>query len=308
MHTSIGIDIGGTKIETVVLEDDSGKELFCRRVATPANYPDFLAAVTNVIKEAAEHASPDFNLGIGIPGLVFPDKEVENYNNLAFVNPNFVYDLESRINHKIYIANDANCFAFSEALDGAGKDYASVFGIISGTGIGGGLVVNGKVISGFHSLSGEWGHLSLPFPKAEESKILCKCGQYGCIEALISGPALIKSYHKISDLRIDTVSELHTLAKDGDRAAQQVIETFLNRFARALLVIICTIDPDVIVLGGGLSNIADIYTRVPNILTEYTKRFNPYKRFHLNLQKAMHGDSSGVRGAAWLWKYQSKSG
>ncbi|MBR7158478.1 MAG: ROK family protein [Alphaproteobacteria bacterium] len=305
MTSCLGIDIGGTKIAAVLLDNDSGKELFTYRTDTPKNYPDFLQAVENVIDEVSLHASDDFHVGIGLPGLVFPDRTVLNYNNLPFIKPDFASDLESRINRKVYIANDANCFAFSEYTDGAAQGYNSALCLILGTGVGGGIVINGQIVGGAHALAGEVGHTALPFPSKEERETPCACGASGCIEALVAGPALVRQYNQAAKANISSAAEIVTAAANNNEIAAQVLHTFYERLARAFLSFICTFDPEVIVLGGGLSQIQEIYTEVPKLLSAKMQRFTPGRDFHIDLKPAVHGDSSGVRGAAWLWKTDS---
>ena len=302
IKNSIGIDIGGTKIAAVLLDNASGKELFSYRTNTPKNYPDFLKSVIDVINKISLHASSDFYIGIGIPGLVFPNRQVLNYNNLPFIKPDFIFDLEKEIKHQVFISNDANCFAFSEYIDGSAKGYNSAFCLIIGTGVGGGIVINNRIISGPNAFTGEIGHTSIPFPTQEENNTPCTCGSKGCIESLLSGPALISQYEKASGLSMSSAEEIVIAANNKDITAQRVLNIFYDRLARCFLNFIYLFDPEVIVLGGGLSEISEIYTEVPKILTTYMEALTPTKKINLNIRKATHGSASGVRGAAWLWK------
>ncbi len=305
MTTSIGIDIGGTKIEIIALDDTGGTELFRKRVNTPLNYDDFIKANVDLINEAKAAVGKISHIGVGVPGIAYPDGTINIFTTFDFVKPSFAHDLSQKVNLPVAVANDANCFALSESYDGAGKDYNNVFAIIAGSGIGAGLVINKKLISGAHSITGEWGNLTLPFPKPEETTRTSKTRITGGIETNLSGPELIVEYNNLTGKNITSVKDIVTAAASGEKAALDLMDKVYDRFARMLLIPLIMIDPDIYVLGGGLSNIKDIYTKVPPLVTKYAKNIFG-KDVSINLKPAEHGDSSGVRGAAWLWKMKNK--
>jgi fructokinase len=272
MTIRIGIDLGGTKIELVAL--DAGKELVRTRVATPqGDYEATLGAVVELIERAEKELGSRASLGFGTPGALSKVTGlVKNANSTCLNGRPLKQDLEKELGREVRIANDANCFALSEAVDGAGKGADVVFGVILGTGVGAGIVVRGEVLIGPNAIAGEWGHNPLPLPRKEDLPLPdCYCGRKGCIEAYLSGPAL---------------------AKDGEN-----LERYEERLARALAVVINILDPDVIVLGGGISKIQRLYADVPVLWQPHVFSDQVATR----LAKNMHGDSSGVRGAAWLW-------
>lgn len=273
MAIRIGIDLGGTKIELVAL-DPSGRELLRTRIPTPqGDYEATVAALVALIDKAEKDLNSKASIGIGIPGaLSRVTGLVKNANSTCLIGHDLKGDLEKKLNREVRIANDANCFALSEAVDGAGRGAEVVFGVILGTGVGGGIVVRGEVVVGPNAIAGEWGHNPLPLPREEDVPLpVCYCGRKGCIETYLSGPAL---------------------ARDGEN-----LERYEERLARALAGVINILDPDVIVLGGGISNVQRLYANVPVLWQPHV--FSD--RVETRLAKNLHGDSSGVRGAAWLW-------
>ncbi len=262
----IGVDLGGTKIEAIALE--GSREVFRKRVATPrGDYDGTLAAVASLVNEIGEG-----RVGIGIPGtLSRVTGRVKNANSTWLIGKPLKEDLERVLGREIRVENDANCFALSEAVDGAGKGASVVFGAILGTGVGGGIMVDGKVLVGPNGIAGEWGHNPLPSPRPEDLPLRkCYCGRLGCIETYLCGPAL---------------------ERDGDLAL------YVERLARSLATVINVLDPDVVVLGGGVSNMESLYGDVPRLWGKYIFSDHVATR----LARNVHGDSSGVRGAAWLW-------
>ena len=283
---SIGVDLGGTKIEAVAL-DGQGKEVFRKRIPTPkGDYPETLRAVKTLVEEAG-----DGTVGIGIPGtLSTVTGLVKNANSTWLIGKPLKQDLEKAIGREVRIENDANCFALSEAVDGAGKGAAVVFGVILGTGVGGGLVVHGKVLKGINGIAGEWGHNPLPLPAAGDLPLPpCYCGRAGCIETYLSGPGLSRDHKALTGR--DEAAE--AIAAQGGKS----VDRYVERLARALSGVINVLDPDVIVLGGGMSNVGRLYTDVPRLWTRTVFSDHVATR----LARNAHGDSSGVRGAAWLW-------
>ncbi len=293
-----GVDIGGTKIEVAVL-DPAGEIRFRRRVATPpGDYGATLAAIATLVGEADSAAGTKCSVGIGIPGAISPASGlVKNANSVWLNGKPLAEDLERTLGRAVRIANDANCFALSEAADGAAVGAESTFGVILGTGVGGGLVFAGRVRTGVNAIGGEWGHNPLPYPMDDERPgPECWCGRQGCIETFLSGPGLSRSHESATSLKMDA-TEISRAAADGETAAKSSMELYENRLARALAGVINIADPDIIVLGGGLSNVARFYQTVPAIWDRwiFSDRVDP------KLAPPRHGDSSGVRGAAWLW-------
>jgi fructokinase len=266
----IGVDLGGTKIEAIAL-DAAGREVFRKRIVSPrGDYAATIAAISGLVREAGEGT-----VGVGIPGaLSRATGLVKNANSTWLIGKPLKQDLEKAIGREVRLANDANCFALSEAVDGAGAGAEVVFGAILGTGVGGGIVVRGQVLTGPNAIAGEWGHNPLPLPRPEDLPLRpCYCGRAGCIETYLSGPAL---------------------ERDGGEAA---LGRYEERLARALAAVINLLDPDVIVLGGGVSNVGRLYASVPRLWQRHV--FSD--RVDTRLVPPKHGDSSGVRGAAWLW-------
>ncbi len=297
-QTRIGIDLGGTKIEIIAL-NNSGEIIHQRRVATPTgNYAETINVIASLVIEFEQEFNCQALVGIGMPGTISSATgKVKNSNSVCFNGKPFKEDLELRLNRSIKLENDANCFALSESIDGAAAGAKVVFGVILGTGVGGGLIVNQEVISGPNSITGEWGHNSLPWPGEDESLNLvsCYCGKKGCIETWLCGNGLSNIYDRLSSQRY-SAKEIVEKANGGDKYAQEALLEYTRRLAKALAFVINVIDPDVIVLGGGLSNIKQIYTSVPDLLDEYV--FSD--RVDTLLVSAKFGDASGVRGAAWL--------
>ena len=294
----IGIDLGGTKIAALAL-DDSGRALARRRVPTPTgDYQGTLAAVVRLVEEIEAELGERGTVGVGIPGSNSPKTGlVRNANSTWLIGRPFEQDLARALKRPVRLANDANCFALSEALDGAGRGADVVFGAILGTGVGGGIVVGGRVLTGANAIAGEWGHNPLPSKRAdEEPGPPCYCGRRGCIETFLSGPALSSDHLHATGARLEA-SEIAGRAQAGDAAAEATLRRYEERLARALAAIINIIDPDVIVLGGGLSRIERLYERVPQQWTRHIFADCVGTR----LVPPRHGDASGTRGAAWLW-------
>jgi len=294
----IGIDLGGTKIEGIAIAD-SGEERARRRIASPRGiYENTLSAVTDLVAGIERDVATRCSVGIGIPGTVSPATGLIKNSNSTWLNGRALADdLSRRLDRPIRFANDANCFALSEATDGAAAGARIVFGVIVGTGTGGGVVIDRQVLVGANAIGGEWGHNPLPAARGVESPgPQCYCGRRGCIETFLSGPGLERD-HSASGGENVTAQEIAARAAAGDSLADAALARYEDRMARALASIINVIDPDIIVLGGGLSNIERLYERVtalwlPHIFSD---------RVVTRLARAKHGDSSGVRGAAWLW-------
>jgi fructokinase len=299
----IGIDLGGTKIAAALL-DDSGDIIAQRREATPQG--DYHGTV-NTIKELVLQLEAQSNktkqtgpcsVGIGIPGAISLETgRIKNANSVCLIGKDLAADLMAALKRPVRLANDADCFCLSEATDGAAQGHAMVFGVILGTGVGGGIVCNGQLLQGPNAISGEWGHNPLPWPDQEEMPgPNCYCGRRGCIETFLSGPGLAHSYFELTSEQLPVQQIVHA-ATEGNKLAKKVMQRYENQLARALAAVINLLDPHVIVLGGGLSNIKQIYTNVPTIWDQYV--FSD--RVDTILTQAKHGDASGVRGAAWLW-------
>lgn len=281
----IGVDLGGTKIEAIAL--DGSREVARRRVPTPrGDYAGTVAAVASLVHEIGKG-----RVGVGIPGaLSRVTGLVKNANSTWLIGRPLKQDLEQAIGREVRLENDANCFALSEATDGAGARAEVVFGVILGTGVGGGIVVHGKVLSGPNAIAGEWGHNPLPAPAPEDlPSPACYCGRSGCIETYLSGPALARDHEEATGKRLPA-EQVATLGGDA-------LGRYEKRLARALASVINVLDPDVIVLGGGMSNVERLYTEVPRLWSKHVFSDHVATR----LVRNAHGDSSGVRGAAWLW-------
>lgn len=299
MSIRLGIDLGGTKIEIVAI-DGEGRERLRRRVETPrGDYDATLAAVAALVESAdAELGERGATIGIGIPGIESPATGlVKNANSTWLIGRRLSADLERVLRRPLRLANDANCFAVSEAADGAGAGARVVFGVILGTGVGGGIVIDGRPLVGANAIAGEWGHNALPWPKDDERPgPPCYCGRSGCIEAFLSGPGLAADYQRATGEEM-TAEAIAKAADAGRPAAVAVLERYEHRLGRALASVINVIDPHVIVLGGGLSNIDRLYKNVPALWMKWIFSDQVVTR----LRKNQHGDSSGVRGAAALW-------
>ena len=289
----IGIDVGGTKIEGVVLSDD-GAERGRLRLTTPqGDYEGTVNRISALVNELERtYGRSPGAIGIGTPGAIDPATGLlKNSNSVALNGRPFDVDLEKALGRRVIMRNDADCFALSEARDGAAAGAAVVFGVIIGTGVGGGVVVEGKVLSGPNAIAGEWGHNPLPWPRDDERPgPECFCGLRGCIETFLSGPGFAARSGAMSAV------DLVAAARQGDAAASAQLDLYCDRLARSLATIINVLDPDAIVLGGGMSNTDEIYQRVPALWARYAFTPNVATR----LLKNLHGDSSGVRGAAWL--------
>ena len=285
MARRIGIDLGGTKIEALAL--DGSREVFRKRVVSPrGSYEATVATVAALVKEAGEGS-----VGVGIPGSLSRQTGlVKGANSTWLIGKPLKADLESALQREVRMENDANCFALSEAVDGAGQGADLVFGAILGTGVGGGIAVRAKVVSGLNGIAGEWGHNPLPAPTAEDLPLpACYCGRNGCIEAYLSGPGLSRDHEQATGRRL-AAEQIVSLGNEA-------LARYEERLARALASVINVLDPDVIVLGGGMSNVARLYTEVPRLWNRHVFSDHVATR----LARPAHGDSSGVRGAAWLW-------
>jgi fructokinase len=296
----IGIDLGGTKIEAIAL-DENGKEVYRHRVPTPqGDYVKTVEEITNLVLGAEKFLgwqNRRASVGVGAPGAISTVTGlIKNSNSICLIGHALDKDLSMKLDRVVRLANDANCFALSEATDGAAQGAGVVFGVILGTGVGGGIVVNGNLINGINSVAGEWGHNFLPWPTADELPgRKCYCGKLGCIETFLSGPGLSQDYFETSGIRIPGF-EMVKLAIEGEALPLATLERFENRLAKSLASVINILDPDVIVLGGGLSNIDRLYKTIPDKLKNHV--FSD--EVNTRLVKAKFGDSSGVRGAAWL--------
>ncbi|NVO15057.1 MAG: ROK family protein [Rhodoplanes sp.] len=293
----IGIDLGGTKIEGIALGDD-GEDLWRRRVATPAgDYDGTLAAIRDLVA-AAEQSFGRGSVGIATPGAISPATGLlKNSNSVVLNGRPLDRDLAETLGRAVRLENDANCFAVSEAADGAAAGARVVFGVILGTGVGGGLVVDGRVVSGRNRIAGEWGHAPLPWPRDDERPgPACYCGRRGCIETFLSGPGFARDFHAMTR-REATPDAIVAAAATGDEAARRCLDAYMDRLARGLAMVVDVLDPDAVVLGGGLSNIDALYAVLPALVERHAFT----DRLDTAIVKNRHGDSSGVRGAAWLW-------
>ena len=294
----IGIDLGGTKIEVIAF-GDNGEVVFRDRVATPQeDYSGTLQVIAELVVRLEWELGRQGTVGIGMPGAISPATGlVKNSNSVCLNGRRFDRDLERLLRRPLRIANDANCFALSEATDGAAAGAEVVFGVILGTGTGGGVAVRGAILTGANAIAGEWGHNPLPWPHPEE--LLgppCYCGKSGCIETYLSGPGLVRDFRAAGGRPISAL-EIGAQAESGDEYADAVLARYEDRLARGLASVINILDPDMIVVGGGLSNIKRLYTEVPRFWSQYV--FSD--KITTQLVQARFGDSSGVRGAAWLW-------
>jgi len=297
----IGIDLGGTKIEGVALSAD-GRMMAGRRIATPRDdYPGTVRAIAGLVAALEAEAGARGTVGIGMPGAVSPATGlVKNANSTWLIGRPLQEDLDRAVGRTVRLANDANCFALSEACDGAAAGAEVVFGVIVGTGTGGGVAVRQRIITGPNAIAGEWGHNPLPWPEAEELPgAPCYCGRRGCIETWLSGPGLARDHERATGVRLDGEA-IAALAAGGDAEAEATLRRYEARMARALASIINVLDPDVIVLGGGLSKLTRLYANVPARWASWV--FSD--RVDTRLAAPRHGDASGVRGAAWLWPQQ----
>ena len=295
MSWRIGVDLGGTKIEVAAL-DESGAIRWRRRAPTPGDYRGIVTNIADLVRAAESELAMRATVGVGIPGVVSPVTGlVKNANSLVLIGHPLDKDLGSALGREIRVENDANCFALSEAVDGAGAGCRVVFGVIIGTGCGGGIVVDQRVVDGRNRIAGEWGHTPLPWPEPDELPFpRCWCGQAGCLELYLAGPGLARS---CDGPGAKDASTIPARAAAGDVRARAALDRHTDRLARGLAVICNVLDPDVIVLGGGLSNMAHLYTQVAPLMI--SRMFSDVA--DTPIRPNMHGDSGGVRGAAWLW-------
>ncbi len=298
----VGVDLGGTKIEALALAPD-GREIARLRVPTPAgSYPDTLAAIAGLVAQLDREAGQRGTVGVGIPGIISPATGlIKNANSVCLIGHPLDRDLEALVERPVRFANDADCFALSEASDGAGAGAHSVFGAILGTGVGSGLVYAGQLVRGPNAIAGEWGHNPLPWPRIwphgdERPGPTCYCGRPGCIETFLSGPGLARDHAAATGQTISPEA-IVAAADAGETEAQASLHRYADRLARALATVINIFDPEVIVLGGGMSKVAWLYDEVPRRWGKWV--FSD--RVDTKLRPPVHGDSSGVRGAAWLW-------
>ena len=294
MH--IGIDLGGTKTECIIL-DESGKEIERLRKETPKNYNGTINTLCGLVNELEDKYQKKCTVGIGTPGALSKETNCIKGGNSTWLNGRpLKKDIELRLNRKIFFENDANCFALSEAYDGAGSKHEIVFGVIIGTGVGGGLVINKKIINGFNNIAGEWGHNQMPVGSNDKWKRHdCYCGKKGCVETFLSGPGFSKHYFDIHKMKLDAKT-IQENANNGDEKALEFIFQYLDYLARGLAQVINIVDPGAIVLGGGVSNIKQIYDNINPKLKKYV--FSD--TVNTEVVKNKFGDSSGVRGAANL--------
>ncbi len=294
----IGVDLGGTKTEGLALDED-GRELVRRRVSTPReDYPGTVEAIATLVLEIEKETGATGTVGVGMPGALSPATGlVKNANSTWLIGQALDRDLSARLERPVRFANDANCFALSEAVDGAAAGARVVFGVIVGTGTGGGVVVDRKALTGPNAIAGEWGHNPLPWPREDEwPGPPCYCGKTGCVEQFLSGPGLERDYREATGTELSG-KEIVARAEKGEDAADACLSRYEDRMARALTNVLNILDPDVVVLGGGVPQISRLYDAVPKLWQEWA--FSD--RVDTPLRPPVHGDSSGVRGAAWLW-------
>ena len=292
----IGVDLGGTKIEAMAL-DEHGVERHRQRVATPreGGVEAIVAAITSLVVGIERELGVHARVGVGTPGAISPATGTLRNSNTTCLN-GVALDrlLADALDREVRIANDANCFALSEAIDGAGEGADTVFGVIIGTGTGGGLVVNRRAVTGANAIAGEWGHNPLPWAGDEDVAVTCYCGKRGCLETWLSGPGMARDHEAVTGERVDPRT-IAARAAEGEPRAAATLARYRRRLAKGLSSVINILDPDVVVLGGGLSNIDALYEQLP--LADYV--FSD--TVHTRVVRHRHGDSSGVRGAAWLW-------
>jgi fructokinase len=294
----IGIDLGGTKIEAIALSA-SGSILARRRVATPSgNYELTVKGIVDLVSAIEKELGAPGRVGIGTPGAISPATGlIKNANSTVLIGHALDKDLTSALDREVRLSNDANCFALSEAVDGAGAGAEIVFGVIIGTGTGGGIAVRGTILTGLNGISGEWGHNPIPWPRQEELPgPQCYCGRKGCLETFLSGPGLSRDFREATGDHLEP-PDIVRLAEASNQAAETCLGRYEDRLARGLAHVINILDPAVIVLGGGMSNIQRLYQRVPRLWDQHV--FSD--RVDTKLVRPLHGDSSGARGAAWLW-------
>ena len=293
----IGIDLGGTKTEGILI-DNHGIELKRDRIKTEKNYEGTIKGIVSIVKQFEKEFGNSSSIGIGMPGAISSDSAlVKNANSIWLNGQPLKRDLQIALDRKINLENDANCFTLSEAVDGAGKGHAVVFGVIIGTGTGGGIVVNNKVLRGKNNIAGEWGHISLPNRTDNEKKFVkeCYCGKNGCMETYVSGPGFASVFNLKNNTDYDSHKILDELKNEKEQA-KVAFDQYVDHLARGLSLVCNILDPDIIVLGGGMSNISYIYENID----EAFKKYIFSDTFDTKVVKNYHGDSSGVRGAAWL--------
>jgi fructokinase len=298
MGLRIGIDLGGTKIEAAAL-DAAGAITLRRRVGTPAaGYEAIVETIAELVESLEAELGARASVGIATPGAQsLVDRRIKNANSTCLNGRPLKEDLERRLDREVRMANDANCFALSEAVDGAARGAGSVFGVILGTGVGGGIVIDGRIVTGANAIAGEWGHNPLPLPDTSDHPLpLCYCGRRGCVETYLSGPGLAADFARTAGQRLDA-TEIAQGAESGDSQCVAAMDRYELRLARALSGVINILDPEVIVLGGGLSNVRRLYGNLPVRCKEFVFSDDIRTR----IVPPMHGASSGVRGAAWLW-------
>jgi fructokinase len=303
----LGIDLGGTKLESALL-DEQNQLVWRERLPTPAgDYRATLTALAASVQRARTQMSSlapkgEMTVGIGTPGTQMADGRMKNCNSTCLNGQKLQADLEDALGQAVRLANDANCLALSEATDGAGAGAPVVFAAILGTGTGAGIAVHGRVLSGPNGLAGEWGHNPLPWRQPnQDPDFSCYCGQRQCIESLVSGPGLARD-HALQNGGCIAAAEIHQLALAGDAACALTLDRHANRLARALAGVINLLDPDVIVLGGGLSRMPHLYEQVPQLWSQWVFAAGSAQAVRTRLLPSLHGDASGVRGAAWLWR------
>ena len=293
----IGIDLGGTKTEGILIDND-GIELKRDRIKTEKNYEGTIKGIVSIVKQFEKEFGNSSSIGIGMPGAISSDSAlVKNANSIWLNGQPLKKDLQIALDRKINLENDANCFTLSEAVDGAGKGHSVVFGVIIGTGTGGGIVVDNKVLRGKNNIAGEWGHISLPNRTDNEKKYVkeCYCGKNGCMETYVSGPGFASVFNLKNNTDYDSHKILDELKNEKEQA-KIAFDQYVDHLARGLSLVCNILDPDIIVLGGGMSNISYIYENVD----EAFKKYIFSDTFDTKVVKNYHGDSSGVRGAAWL--------
>ena len=298
----IGVDLGGTKIEAVAL-DRHGAVCACRRSATPDSCDAVVLAIRDLVVAVETAVAEPCSVGVGTPGSLSPkDGLLRNSNTTCLNGVALDRLLQRALQRDVRLANDADCFALSEARDGAGTGAAVVFGVILGTGTGGGLVVDGKIRRGPNALGGEWGHNPLPWSSLEDRQRPCYCGKQGCIETFLSGPGLVATYRALGGMALSArqIAE----EADEDALAAMAVQVYIEQLGRSLATVVNQLDPDVVVLGGGVSNMSVLYESLPKAIRPWV--FGDY--FNTPIRQNRHGDSSGVRGAAWLWPPAAKEG
>ena len=297
MKYKMGIDLGGTKTEVIVLDPEQ-QPIYRERVVTPSSsYAEILSMLAKLVNGVQARLKLDMSIGVGIPGAISPGSGLlRNSKTVCMNGQPFLNDLQDRLEREVRIENDANCFALSEALGGAARNHRIVFAVIVGTGTGGGLVIDGRLVNGPHSISGEWGHNPLPWLCSEDGEPDCYCGKTACIETFLSGPGFTHNYEIRCGNSLSS-EEIIAAAKTGDTSCANMLDLYHDQMARALAHVINILDPHAIVLGGGMSNIDSIYREVPKLLRNYV--FSDF--VETPILQAERGDASGVYGAALLW-------